>query len=163
MIKVLELEIDHKIPDFEIMNSNKRLITTKGDIIGKNTIIYFYPRDFTPGCTTEATEFTTNYDKFKNNDIQIFGISKDDIKSHKKFSEKMKIPYELLSDVDKQVSKKFDVWGKKKFMGKEYEGILRTTFLIDKKGVVFKIFKNVKPKNHANEVLNAFESILKTK
>ncbi len=152
---MIKLEIDQRMPHFELLNSNNELVNSE-DLVGKNIVIYFYPKDFTPGCTTEASEFTKNYKKFLNNKIQIIGISKDDPTSHKKFCTKMKIPYELLSDIDVTVSKQFDVWGKKKFMGKEYNGILRTTFLIDKNGVVFKIFKNVRPKNHADEVLSAF-------
>ena len=152
---MIKLEIDQRMPHFELLNSNNELVNSE-DLVGKNIVIYFYPKDFTHGCTTEASEFTKNYKNFLNNKIQIIGISKDDPISHKKFCTKMKIPYELLSDIDVTVSKQFDVWGKKKFMGKEYNGILRTTFLIDKNGVVFKIFKNVRPKNHADEVLSAF-------
>lgn len=149
------MEIDQHIPNFELLNSKNKLVTSE-DLIGKNTVIYFYPKDFTPGCTTEAFEFTQNYNKFIDNKIQIIGISKDNTTSHKKFCDKMKIQYELLSDVDAVVSKQFGVWGKKKFMGKEYYGILRTTFLVNKNGIIFKIFKNVKPKNHADEVLSEF-------
>jgi peroxiredoxin Q/BCP len=118
-------------------------------------VVYFYPRDFTPGCTIEADEFSQEYAKFKKAGVQVFGISTDDVESHRKFADKMKIPYVLLSDPDATVAKKFGVWGKKQFMGKEYMGIQRSTFLVDRKGKVFKVYHAVKPKGHAQEVLDA--------
>ena len=119
-------------------------------------MIYFYPKDFTPGCTTEADEFSKDYNKFKKSGIEIVGISPDDVNSHKKFCEKMGIRYVLLADTDKEVSKKFGVWAKKKFMGREYMGVIRSTFLVNEKGKVFKVFPKVKAAGHSKQVLDSF-------
>lgn len=144
-----------KLPDFEINDAEGDIITTNS-LKGKKVAIYFYPKDFTPGCTTEADEFSKEYKKFKKEGIEIIGISPDDTDSHKKFVEKMGIPYPLLADTEKKVSKMFGVWGKKSFMGKEYMGVNRSTFLVNEKGIIFKVFEKVKPKGHAQEVLDAF-------
>jgi len=143
------------VPKFELEDSDGNKIKSM-DLKGKKHVIYFYPKDFTPGCTTEADEFSKDYNKFKKSGIEIFGISPDDVKSHKKFCEKMGIRYVLLADIDKEVSKKFGVWGKKKFMGKEYMGVIRSTFLVDEKGKIFKVFPKVKAAGHAKEVLDSF-------
>ncbi len=128
-----------------------------GDITGeKNIVIYFYPKDFTPGCTIQAEEFTENYEKFRENDIEIIGISPDSEESHLKFREKMNIPYMLASDKNNLISKKYGVYGLKKFMGKEYYGINRSTFLLDKEGKIIKIFQKVKPAGHSKEILEYF-------
>jgi peroxiredoxin Q/BCP len=139
-------------PKFELQDANGNLVKSS-DFKGKKHVIYFYPRDFTPGCTIEADEFTKEYKKFQKIGVEIIGISTDDVESHKKFCEKMNIPYVLLSDTDAKVSKKFGVWGKKQFMGKEYMGVIRSTFLVDEKGKIFKSYPSVKPKGHAEEVL----------
>ncbi|KAG0510936.1 MAG: thiol peroxidase, thioredoxin-dependent [Nitrosopumilales archaeon] len=143
------------VPKFELLDSEGKSVKSS-DLKGKKYVIYFYPKDFTPGCTTEADEFTKDYNKFKKVGIEIVGISKDDVESHKKFCQKMKIPYILLADTGTDIAKKFGVWGKKKFMGKEYMGIIRSTFLVDEKGKIFKAFPKVKPAGHAKEVLEAF-------
>ncbi len=144
-----------KVPKFEIADSNGNNVKSS-DFLGKKHVIYFYPKDFTPGCTTEADEFSKEYKKFKKAGIEILGISKDDIDSHKKFCEKMKIPYILLSDTETKVAKQFGVWGKKNFMGKEYMGVIRSTFLVDKKGKIFKAYPKVKAAGHAKQVLQDF-------
>ena len=143
------------VPKFELADSNGKNIKSS-DFLGKKHVIYFYPKDFTPGCTTEADEFSKEYQKFKKAGIDILGISKDDIDSHKKFCEKMKIPYILLSDTETKVAKQFGVWGKKKFMGKEYMGVVRSTFLVDEKGKIFKAYPKVKAAGHAKQVLQDF-------
>ena len=140
------------VPKFELPDSDGKMIKSS-DYKGKKFVVYFYPRDFTPGCTIEADEFSKEYAKFKKIGVEIIGISTDDTESHKKFVEKMGIPYVLLSDTDSAVCKKFGVWGKKQFMGKEYMGVQRSTFLVDEKGKVFKVYPKVKPKGHADEVL----------
>jgi len=144
-----------KVPKFEISDSNGNNVKSS-DFLGKKHVIYFYPKDFTPGCTTEADEFSKEYKKFKKAGIEILGISKDDIDSHKKFCEKMKIPYILLSDTETKVAKQFGVWGKKNFMGKEYMGVIRSTFLVDEKGKIFKAYPKVKAAGHAKQVLEDF-------
>jgi peroxiredoxin Q/BCP len=149
------IEEGESVPKFQLEDSNGNIVKSS-DLKGKKHVIYFYPRDFTPGCTTEADEFSKDYKKFKKSGIEVVGISKDDVDSHKKFCDKMKIPYILLSDIDTEVSKKFGVWGKKKFMGREFMGIIRSTFLVNEKGKIFKVYPKVKPAGHSKEVLEAF-------
>jgi len=144
------------VPKFELLDSDGNNVKSS-DFKGKKYVIYFYPKDFTPGCTTEADEFSKNYNNFKKAGIEIVGISKDDVDSHKKFCEKMKIPFVLLADTKTEVSKKFGVWGKKKFMGREYMGVVRSTFLVDEKGKIFKAYPKVKAAGHAKEVLDVFK------
>ncbi len=143
------------VPKFELEDSDGNKIKST-DLKGKKHVIYFYPKDFTPGCTTEADEFSKDYNKFKKSGIEIVGISPDDVNSHKKFCEKMGIRYVLLADTDKEVSKKFGVWAKKKFMGREYMGVIRSTFLVNEKGKVFKVFPKVKAAGHSKQVLDSF-------
>ena len=146
------------VPKFELDDADGNLFSS-GDLRGKKYVIYFYPKDFTPGCTIEADEFSRDYKKFQKDGIEIVGISKDDVKSHKKFCEKMKIPYILLADTETKVSKMFGVWGKKKFMGREYMGINRSTFLVNEDGKIFKVYEKVKAKGHSKEVLEAYASV----
>ena len=144
------------VPSFEIKDADGNTVKSS-DFQGKKHVIYFYPKDFTPGCTVEADEFSKHHDKFQKEGIAIIGISPDNVDSHKKFCKKMGIAYTLLADVDKTVSKKFGVWSKKKFMGREYMGVIRSTFLVDQKGKIFKVFPKVKPAGHAKEVLTEFQ------
>jgi len=143
------------VPKFELEDSDGNKVKST-DFKGKKHVIYFYPRDFTPGCTTEADEFSRDYKKFKKSGVDVLGISPDDVDSHKKFCKKMGIPYTLLADTNKEVSKKFGVWGKKKFMGREYMGIVRSTFLVNEKGKIFKAYPKVKAAGHAKQVLDDF-------
>ena len=144
------------VPKFELEDADGKLVKSS-ELKGKKYVVYFYPRDFTPGCTTEADEFSKDYSKFKQAGVEVVGISKDDVKSHRKFCYKMNIPYILLADVNTDVCKKFGVWGKKKFMGREFIGINRSTFLINEKGKIFKVFPKVKPAGHSKEVLDCFK------
>lgn len=144
------------VPKFEVHDADGNKVKST-DFQGKKHAIYFYPKDFTPGCTVEADEFSRDYEKFQKEGIEIVGVSPDSVDSHKKFCEKMGIKYPLLADVDKDMSNKFGVWGKKKFMGREYMGVVRSTFLVDEKGKIFKIFPKVKPAGHAKEVLEEFQ------
>jgi len=143
------------VPKFELKDADGNEVKST-DFKGKKHVIYFYPKDFTPGCTIEADEFSKDYKKFKKYGIEIVGVSPDDVDSHKKFCEKMKIPYTLLADSDKELSKKFGVWAKKKFMGREYMGVIRSTFLVNDKGKIFKIFPKVKAAGHSKQVLEIF-------
>ncbi len=143
------------VPKFELEDSDGNKVKST-DFKGKKHVIYFYPKDFTPGCTTEADEFSRDYKKFKKSGIDVLGISPDDVDSHKKFCKKMGIPYTLLADTNKEVSKKFGVWGKKKFMGREYMGIVRSTFLVNEKGKIFKVYPKVKAAGHSKQVLDDF-------
>jgi peroxiredoxin Q/BCP len=151
------LTVGDEVPDFSLKNAEGSIVK-KSDLKGKKYVVYFYPKDFTPGCTIEAEEFARDYKKFKSTGIEIIGISPDDEESHKKFGEKMKVPFILLSDTKTEVAKKFGVWGKKQFMGREYMGVNRSTFLVNEKGKIFKVFEKVKPSGHAQEVLDAFKN-----
>lgn len=123
---------------------------------GKKVIIYFYPKDDTPGCTTEACNFRDDYGAYVEAGITILGISPDSVKSHQEFKEKYELPFSLLADEDHKVAEAFGVWGKKRFMGKEYMGVLRTTFIVDEKGRIAHIFEDVKPADHSKEILSLF-------
>lgn len=149
------IEEGQKAPKFEGVGADGGKIRSS-DFKGQRHAIYFYPRDFTPGCTTEADEFAKDYAKFRKKGIEVIGVSPDGPDSHRRFCEKMGIKFPLVSDETKSVAKAFGVWGKKKFMGKEYMGVARSTFLVDEKGTVFKVYKKVKPAGHAKEVLADF-------
>ena len=148
-----------KAPNFKLPSTSKNDYSLK-DSISKYIVIYFYPKDDTPGCTIETNDFNKLLSKFKKLECEVYGISKDNVKSHNKFREKYKIKFDLLADEKLTVLKKYKVWSKKKFMGREYLGINRTTFLIDKKGKIIKIWENVKVKDHAKEVLGTLKEIV---
>jgi len=148
------LKEGHLAPDFSFKSSNERMKLS--DFRDRKVVVYFYPRDFTTGCTTEASEFTRDYDKFKSAGIEIIGVSPDTDESHEKFRKKMNISYHLADDVDNTISKKYGTFGLKKFMGKEYMGVNRTTFLVDEKGMIVRIFNKVKPAGHSKQVLETF-------
>ena len=149
-----------KAPLFNLPSTNKKNFSLK-DSLGNYIIIYFYPKDDTPGCTIETNDFNKLLPKFKKLNCEILGISKDNLKSHDKFKHKYKIKFDLLADEELKVLKKYKVWGKKKFMGREFMGIIRSTYLIDKKGKILKVWDNVKVKDHANEVLKTLQNIIK--
>mgnify|MGYP001269841022 FL=1 len=141
-----------KAPNFELISTLNKTIELK-KVKSKYIVLFFYPKDDTPGCTLETKDFNSLINKFKKMDCVIFGISKDNLKSHLKFKKKYKIKFELLSDENKSVIKSFKTWGKKKFMGKEFMGQIRSTFLI-KNNKIINEWRNVRVKNHALEVLN---------
>ena len=149
-------------PIFKLNSTSNKEYSLK-ESLGKYVVIYFYPKDDTPGCTIETNDFNKLLPKFKKLKCEVYGISKDSLKSHKKFKEKYKIKFDLLADDELKVLKKYKVWGKKKFMGREFMGIIRSTFLIDKKGKILKAWENVKVKDHAQEVLETLYNILKSK
>ena len=142
-------------PAFKTTNTDGESVSLK-DLRGKKVVLYFYPKDDTPGCTKEACSFRDAYSKFKKRGITILGVSPDNEKSHQKFTAKYKLPFTLLADTDHSIADAYGVYGEKKFMGRTYMGIHRTTFLIDEKGKVKKVFEKVKPEDHADEVLEAF-------
>ena len=153
-MKEKELAPNFKIPS----NINKEFELKKNK--NKFLVIYFYPRDNTPGCTNEAKDFSKLYKEFKRLNCEIFGISKDSVESHKKFISKFKIPFQLLSD-DKLIAlKKYGAWGEKSMYGKKFMGIKRTTVLINPKGKIIKIWNNVKVKDHAKEVLSCLKEAI---
>ena len=149
-----------KAPLFNLPSTNNNNYSLK-DSLGNYVIIYFYPKDDTPGCTLETNDFNRLLPKFKKLNCEILGVSKDNLKSHDKFKHKYKIKFDLLADEELKVLKKYKVWGKKKFMGREFMGIIRSTYLIDKKGKILKVWDNVKVKDHANEVLKTLQNIVK--
>ena len=154
------LKNNSKAPNFKLLSTTKEDYSLK-DSLGKYVVIYFYPKDDTPGCTIETNDFNKLLTKFKKLECEIYGISKDSLKSHDKFRDKYKIKFDLLADEEIKVLKKYKVWGKKKFMGREFMGIIRSTYLIDKKGKILKVWDNVKVKDHAKEVLETLQSIVK--
>ena len=147
-----------KALDFNLQSTNGKNYSLK-ESIGKYVVLYFYPKDDTPGCTIETKDFNKLLIKFKKLDCEIYGISKDSLKSHNKFKNKHKIKFDLLTDEEIKVLKLYKVWGKKKFMGREFMGTIRSTFLIDKKGKILKKWKDIRVKDHAKEVLETLQKI----
>ena len=141
-----------KAPDFKL-NDNEGQPHELKDYRGQTIVIYFYPKDDTPGCTKEACSFRDTYADFKKAGVTLIGISPDSEKSHTKFIEKYELPFTLLSDPGHEVCEAYGVWGLKKFMGREYEGVYRTTFIIGPEGEIKHVFENVKPADHSQEVL----------
>ena len=146
------LKIGDIAPNFSCKDQNGNLISL-ADYIGKRVVIFFYPKANTPGCTAEACNLSDNYLKFKSLGYEIIGVSADSEKLQKKFSDKFNLPYSLLCDENKDVINSFGVWGLKKFMGKEYMGINRATFIIDEKGKILNIIDKVKTKDHTNQII----------
>ncbi len=146
------LKLKSKAPGFTLSDQEGKMHALE-DYVGKWVALYFYPKDDTSGCTVEACSFRDNYPRLKRAGIVVLGVSVDPVKKHAKFVEKYSLPFTLLSDEEKTVVEKYDVWGMKKFMGREYMGTMRTTFLIDPAGKIAKIYENVKPDAHAEEIL----------
>ena len=151
--------IGKKAPNFKL-NSTSGQIVELSKVKSKYVVLFFYPKDDTPGCTLETKDFNSLLSHFKKAKCEVFGISKDSLESHKKFKEKYKIKFELLSDEEKKSIKAYKTWGKKKFMGKEFMGQIRSTFLI-KENKILNEWRNVRVKDHANEVLNFLKQIKK--
>ncbi|MGB3453818.1 MAG: thioredoxin-dependent thiol peroxidase [Moheibacter sp.] len=141
-----------KAPEFEGVDQDGKIIRSK-DYIGKKYVVYFYPKASTPGCTAEACDLRDNENALKTKGYQIIGISADSVQRQKNFAVKYELPFPLIADEDKKIINAFGVWGPKKFMGREYEGILRTTFIINEKGVIENVIEKVKTKEHAKQIL----------
>ena len=148
----MTLTVGDLAPDFSLPDAQGQVISL-ADLRGKVVVLYFYPRDNTPGCTQEACAFRDAYADFAGRDVVVLGVSMDDAKSHAKFTTKHNLPFPLLIDADAAVATAYDSYGLKKFMGKEFMGIFRKTFVIDPQGAIAKIYPKVKPANHAAEIL----------
>ena len=143
-------------PEFSAQTDSGEPISLS-DFRGKNIVLYFYHKADTPGCTTEACNFRDDYSAYEKKDVVILGVSPDTVKKQAKFKQKFELPFTLIADEGHAISDRYGVWGPKKFMGKEYEGVLRTTFLINQKGKISQIFEKVKPGIHSAEILAALE------
>jgi peroxiredoxin Q/BCP len=141
-------------PDFSLATDDGKTIALK-DLRGKPVVLYFYPKDDTPGCTKEACEFRDTWKDVQQTGAVVLGVSPDSVTSHRKFKQKYSLPFPLLADTDHQVASAYGAWGEKSMYGKKYQGILRTTFLIDGTGRIARVFEKVKPEGHAGEVLAA--------
>lgn len=148
---ITALKTGDKAPDFQSTDQNGKTFALK-DFKGKKLVLYFYPKDDTPGCTAEACNLRDNYALLKKRGYAIIGVSADDEKKHRKFIDKYELPFPLLADVDKKIIKTYDVWGEKKFMGRIFDGIIRTTFVIDENSKIEKIITTVDTKNHTNKL-----------
>lgn len=141
-----------KAPDFSGVDQNENKVSLS-DFAGSKVVLYFYPKDSTPGCTAQACNLRDNYALLLEKGVKIVGVSADSVKSHQKFVEKYELPFPLIADTDKKILQDYGVWGPKKFMGKVYDGIHRTTFLIDEQGKVLQVFEKVDTKNHTQQLL----------
>lgn len=148
----MALKIGDRAPDFNLKNTNGEEVSLTG-LKGKRVILYFYPKDDTPGCTVEACNFRDDYNLYQEKDAVILGVSRDGEESHKKFTEKFDLPFTLLSDEDHSVAEKYGAWGEKSMYGRKYMGIFRNTYVIDDEGKIEMIYEKVKPKDHSKEIL----------
>jgi peroxiredoxin Q/BCP len=153
------IEVGKKAPDFKLISDKGKEVSLK-DYLGKKVILYFYPKDNTPGCTKEACDFTENLNILKNKNTVVIGISKDSIESHIKFKNKYNLRIDLLSDESVEVMKKYEVWKEKSLYGKKFMGIERSTFIIDEKGKIKSIFRKVKVDGHIQEILKELKKII---
>ena len=146
------LDVGMKAPDFKLQDKDGREITLSG-FRGKKVVLYFYPKDNTPGCTKQACAFASAYDGFKTKGVEVIGVSKDSVASHVKFAEKYNLPFILISDPELKAIKAYDVWQEKKMYGKVTFGVVRTTYVIDEEGIIEKVMPKVKPDTYAAEIL----------
>ena len=146
------LKIGDKMPAFQVVDQNGNIVDSK-DLLGKKTIIYFYPKDNTPGCTAEACSLRDNYEALQAQGYNVIGVSKDSVASHQKFIEKFQLPFTLLSDKSTEMMQAFGAWGEKKMCGKTCVGTLRKTFIFDEQGTLTEIIEKVDTKNHAEQIL----------
>ena len=149
----MHLKEGDKAPDFQGVDQNEKTISLS-DYKGKKLILYFYPKDDTPGCTAEACNLRDNFSVLKKEGFELLGVSPDDPKKHKKFIDKYSLPFPLIADTEKEILNAYGVWGPKKFMGREYDGVHRTTFVIDEAGKIEKIIAKVNTKAHAEQILD---------
>ncbi|MBA2250740.1 MAG: thioredoxin-dependent thiol peroxidase [Chitinophagaceae bacterium] len=152
----MQLTEETKAPSFKSTDQNGKPVSL-ADYKGKKVVLYFYPEDDTPTCTIEACNLRDNFSELKKKGLVILGVSPDDEKKHKKFEEKYSLPYTLIADPEKKIIDKYGVWGEKNLYGRKYMGLHRTTFLIDEKGIIKKIFKKPRSKIHSEEILKALE------
>lgn len=148
----MSLKIGDRAPDFSLLDTDGNLVKL-ADLKGKRVVLYFYPRDNTPGCTKQACGFRDAYDQYQKQDLVLLGVSTDDAKSHEKFAKKHNLPFPLLCDEGGKIAELYESYGLKKFMGKEYLGITRNTFVISPDGTIEKIYRKVKPDLHATQIL----------
>ena len=145
-----------KAPEFKVVNELGKEMTL-ADFSGKKLVLYFYPKDSTPGCTAESCNFRDNYADLKTKGFEVLGVSADGEASHQKFIKKYELPFHLLADTEKEVLNAYGVWGPKKFMGRTFDGIHRTTFVIDENGIIERIFIKVKTKEHTEQILESYQ------
>lgn len=148
------IPVGKKAPAFSLKNGAGKTVKLS-DFKGRKVVIYFYPKDLTPGCTTEACAFRDDYAELQARGVEVLGVSADDVASHLKFSEKYNLPFQLLSDPDHTMIEKYGAWGEKSMYGKKYWGVVRMTYIIDEEGLVTHVFPKVKPDGHSREILTA--------
>lgn len=153
----MKLEKGDQSPHFEGVDQDGKTVKSD-DFKGHKLILYFYPKDNTPGCTAEACDLRDNYELWLSKGYKVVGVSPDSQQSHQKFISKFNLPFPLISDPEKEILKAYGAWGPKKLYGREYEGVLRTTFIIDENGIIEQIFTKVKTKEHTKQILDALEN-----
>ncbi len=155
---MITLKEGDKLPAFTAKDQDGNSFSSKG-LKGKKIVLYFYPEDDTPTCTVQACNLRDNYSMLKQNGFEVIGVSPNDVQSHKKFTEKQQLPFTLLADPDHKIIDKFGVWGEKILYGRKYMGLHRTTFLIDEKGVIRKIFRKPRSKQHAEDIVKVWNEL----
>lgn len=154
------LKVGQKAPAFSLKNSDGKTVKLS-DFKGKKVVLYFYPRDMTPGCTTEACNFRDDYSALRKKGVEVIGVSADDVASHKKFADKYSLPFTLVSDPEHAMIEKYGAWAEKSMYGKKYWGVARITYLIDEEGKIAHVFPKVKPDTHSQEIIGILDSLNK--